>query len=248
MPEFVSVEVTGDGIATLRLDNAPLNLLTVSARAEFATAVKRLGTDPGVRAVILYGGDKVFSAGDDARELLDLDAAQAARFAASVQDLFDAVAQLPKPVVAAISGYAISSGAGLALCADWRIIGDNVKLAFGEVHQGGIPLGGTLARLMLLAGQSNVRDLVFSGRFVEPDEAKSLGLVDEVVAPDDVYTAAMTWAMRMRHAPTAAVGAVKRVLLTETVEDHEFSDLASTAERRRLLEAFLASGPVAARG
>lgn len=248
MSEFVSVEVTDDGIATLRLDNAPLNLLTVSARAELATAVKDVAGNPAVRAVVLYGGDKVFSAGDDARELQGLDADQAGRIAASVSDLFDSIAILPKPVVAAISGYAISSGLGLALCADHRIIGDNVKLAFGEVHQGGIPIGGTLGRAAAQIGSGATRELVFSGRFVEPDEAKTLRLVDEVVAPDDVYSAALAWARRMCGAPTAVVESVKRILAGADLEAHEFARLSVSADRAARLGTFLAHGPVALRG
>ncbi len=241
MPEFVSVEVR-DSIATIRLDNRPFNHLTVQIRSELLAAVRGVAADDAVRAVLLYGGDKVFSAGDDVREFLDLDAEQAHRIAQSVDELFTAIATLPKPVVAAVSGYAISSGLGLALCADWRIIGDNVKVALGEVHQGGLPIGRTVTRLSNLIGDSRTRELAFSGRFVEHEEAKSVGLVDEVVAPDDVYDSAITWAKRMADASAATVGAVKRVLAFGSSDTQEFADLASSDARTSRLRAFLDRG------
>lgn len=248
--EFVAVDVTGDGVATIRVDRAPLNLLSFAVRFELAAALESVASDPSVRSVILYGGDKVFSAGDDVRELRGLDAEQARRVANSVRELFTGIATLPKPVVAAISGYAIGSGLGLSLCADWRIIGDNVKLAFDEVFHGGIPLGGTLARSSELIGGSKTRELVFSGRFVEPDESKVLGLADEVVAPDEVYNAAMAWAKRMAQGPAAAIGSAKRVLTSTAAdtEDIEFAELCVSAERSALLEAFIERGPAASGG
>ena len=100
------------------------------------------------------------------------------------REAVDAVAAIPKPTVAAVTGYALGSGLTLALAADWRVSGDNVKFGATEILAGLVPAGGGPARLARAVGESKAKDLVFSGRFVDAEEALALGLVDEMVAPD----------------------------------------------------------------
>ena len=114
---------------------------------------------------------------------------------------------IPKPTVAAITGYALGGGLTLALAADWRVAGDNVKVGATEILAG-FPPGGT-ARLARTIGESKAKDLVFSGRFVDAKEALALGLIDQMVAPDAVYDAAVTWAERFVDYPTQVLAAAK---------------------------------------
>jgi enoyl-CoA hydratase len=129
-----------------------------------------------------------------------------------MQRTLGCLAVVPVPVVAAISCYALGSGLELALGADRRVIGDNVKLAMPQIRAGLIPRGGGTQRLRALIGPAAASDLMFTGRFVAAAEAQSLGLADEMVAPDEVFSAAMSWARQFRGSDRAALAAVKTAL------------------------------------
>jgi len=163
-----------------------------------------------------------------------------------------AVASIPKPTVAAITGYALGGGLEVALSADRRIVGDNAKLGVPEILLGIIPGGGGTQRLARLIGPAKAKDLVFSGRFVGADEALAIGLVDEVVAPDDVYTAARTWASQFvggaSRALAAAKAAIDEGLNTDLesglkIEQHLFAGLFATKDQTIGMESFIANGP-----
>ena len=159
--------------------------------------------------MILFGGHDIFSAGDDMPELRTL-TPQEAGVADRVRcEAIDAVAAIPKPTVAAITGYALGAGLTLALAADWRVSGDNVKFGATEILAGLVPGGGGMARLTRAAGASRAKELVFSGRFFGAEEASALGLIDEMVAPDNVYDAAAAWARRFLDGPAHALAAAK---------------------------------------
>jgi len=239
--EFVSVVVSDGsqdaGLAMLHLSRPPTNAMTRQVYREIVTAAAELGSRDDVAAVILFGGHEIFSAGDDMPELRTLTAAEAETAARVRQDAIDAVAAIPKPTVAAITGYALGAGLTLALAADWRVSGDNVKFGATEILAGLIPGGGGLERLTRVTGASKAKELVFSGRFFDAEEALTLGLIDEMVAPDDVYDAAAGFARRFldgpRHALAAAKAGINDVFAAESA-----GRLA--AERRRYAEVFAA--------
>ncbi|EHI13568.1 enoyl-CoA hydratase [Mycolicibacterium thermoresistibile] len=210
MREFVSIH-TGDeqpGVATLTWSRPPSNALTRQLYRELAAAAAEVGRHDGIAAVILFGGPEIFSAGDDAAELRTLAPRRVAAADRMCRAAFDALAAIPRPTVAAITGYALGSGLTLALTADWRVAGDNVKFGATDILAGRPPTGGGGARLATAIGASKAKDLVFSGRFVGAEEALSLGLIDEMVAPDDVYDAALAWARRLTgHAPPVLAAA-----------------------------------------
>jgi enoyl-CoA hydratase len=212
MTEFVSVHVAeGEhaGIATLLLSRPPTNALTRQVFRELAEAVADLGRRADVGAVIVFGGHEIFSAGEDMPELQTLSADEADVAARVCREAVDALAALPKPTVAAITGYALGAGLTLALAADWRISGDNAKFGATEILAGLVPAGGGTTRLARAIGASKAKDLVFSGRFVDAREALALGLVDELSAPDGVYDAAVTWASRFLDYPPEVLAAAK---------------------------------------
>jgi enoyl-CoA hydratase len=211
--EFVSVVVSDGsrdaGLAMLLLSRPPTNAMTRQVYREIVSAADELGRRDDVAAVILFGGHEIFSAGDDAPELETLSAGEAEAADRVRRAAVDAVVAIPKPTVAAITGYALGAGLALALAADWRVSGDNVKFGATEILTGLVPGDAAMARLARAAGASRAKELVFSGRFFGAEEALALGLIDEMVAPDDVYDAAAAWARRFLDGPAEALAAAK---------------------------------------
>ena len=213
MTEFVSVHLAAGEddarIATLLLSRPPTNALTRQVCREITEAAAELARRDDLTAVILFGGHEIFSAGEDRPELetLTADAAEAA--AQVYREAVDALAAVPRPMVAAITGYALGAGMTLALAADWRISGDNAKFGATQILAGRAPAGEAATRLSAAIGVSKAKDLVFSGRFVDAREAQQLGLVDELVAPDAVYDAALAWTRRFVDYPPEVLAAAK---------------------------------------
>ena len=251
MAEFVTLDVS-DGIGTIRLDRPPMNALNRQLQEEIRAAAREATVRSDVKSVIVYGGEKVFAAGADIKEMADLSYVQMSEIVGDLQSALGSVADIPKPTVAAITGYALGGGLELALGADRRIVGDNVKLGTPEILLGIIPGGGGTQRLARLIGPAKAKDLVFTGRFVGADEALSIGLVDEVVAPDDVYEAARRWAGQFTGAASRALAAAKAAidqgLDTDLdtglkIEQHVFAALFATKDRTIGLESFIENGP-----
>lgn len=244
MNEFVSVHVDADagepspGVATVVLSRPPTNALTRQAYREIAAAAVEAAERDEIAAVILFGGHELFSAGDDMTALQTLTAAEAETVVDVRDTAVAAIAAIPKPTVAAITGYALGSGLTMALAADWRVGGDNVKFGATEILAGLVPDGGGLTRLTRAAGASRAKELVYSGRFFDADEALHLGVIDDMVAPDDVYEAAAGWAGRFVAGPRHVLAAAKAGV------DDVF-DLPPAARlaagRRRYVEAFATS-------
>jgi len=212
--EFVSIRLSDDhpGIGTLLLSRPPTNALTRQVYREIAAAAAELHRRDDIVALIVFGGHEIFSAGDDVPELRTLDADEIAAAERVRREAVDALAAVPKPTVAAITGYALGGGLTLALAADWRVSGDNAKFGATEILAGMAPGGGGGARLARAVGASKAKDLVFSGRFVGAAEALELGLVDELVAPDHVYDAALAWASRFLDYPVQVLAAAKAAI------------------------------------
>jgi enoyl-CoA hydratase len=214
MNEFVSIHLGDEhpGIATMLVSRPPTNALTRQLYREIISAAGELTRRDDIRAVVVFGGHEIFSAGDDVPELRTLTADEA-DVAARVQcEAVDALAAVPKPTVAAITGYALGAGLTLALAADWRVSGDNVKFGATEILGGLVPGGGGPGRLAAAVGASKAKDMVFSGRFVGAQEALAVGLVNELVAPDHVWDAAVTWAERFAEYPSEILADAKAAI------------------------------------
>jgi enoyl-CoA hydratase len=209
--EFVRLDVEG-GIGTIRLDRPPLNALNRQMQEEIRTCATEAGDRADVRAVVVYGGEKVFAAGADVKEMAAMSYSDVAPVAHRVSACLGALADIPKPTVAAITGYAIGGGLEVALGCDRRIAGDNAKLGQPETLLGVIPGGGGTQRLARLVGAPRAKDLIYTGRFVDAADALAMGLVDDVVAPDEVYTAARSWAEQFAAGPAQALAAAKKAI------------------------------------
>jgi enoyl-CoA hydratase/carnithine racemase len=247
----VTLEVA-EGVGTLRLDRPPMNALDVDTQDRIKELAGEATRREDVRAVVIYGGEKVFAAGADIKEMRNMDHAAMVLRSRDLQDSFTAVARIPKPVVAAVTGYALGGGCELALCADYRIAADNAKLGQPEILLGLIPGAGGTQRLPRLVGPSKAKDLIFTGRMVKADEALAIGLVDRVVPAADVYTEAHAWAARLAQGPAIALRAAKEAIDTgvetdlETglaVERNWFAGLFATEDRERGMRSFVEEGP-----
>ncbi len=235
MREFVTVHVSEQqpGVGTVLLNREPINALTRQAYREIISAADEVAGRDDIATVVLFGGHDIFSAGDDMTELLTLDRAEAEAADRLRRSALDAVAAIGKPTVAAITGYALGAGLSLALCADWRVCGDNGKLGATEILAGLVPGGGGCGRLARAVGPWRAKELTFSGRFVGAKEALGLHLVDELVAPDHVFDAALVWANRFTDASPTALAAAKELI---------DGGLDTDAQRQRYGDVF-AAGP-----
>src|SRR3954447_3484198 len=163
--EFVRLEVEG-GVGTIRVDRPKMNALNVQVQEEIRAAATQAAERDDVRAVIVYGGERVFAAGADIKEMADMSYTDMVQRSGGLQSAFTAVARIPKPVVAAVTGYALGGGCELALCADIRVAGEGATFGQPEVLLGVIPGAGGTQRLSRLVGPSRAKDLIFTGRFV----------------------------------------------------------------------------------
>ncbi|WP_338895971.1 enoyl-CoA hydratase-related protein [Streptomyces sp. TG1A-60] len=247
----VHLEVA-EGVGTIRLDRPPMNALDIATQDGVKELAEEATRRDDVRAVVLYGGEKVFAAGADIKEMRAMDHAAMVARSRALQDSFSAVARIPKPVVAAVTGYALGGGCELALCADYRIAGENAKLGQPEILLGVIPGAGGTQRLARLIGPSKAKDLIFTGRMVKADEALALGLVDRVVPAEEVYTAAHAWAAGLAQGPAIALRAAKESIDAgletdlETglaIERNWFAGLFATEDRERGMRSFVEEGP-----
>jgi enoyl-CoA hydratase/carnithine racemase len=229
-----------------------MNALDVATQDRLKELAEEVARREDVRAVVLYGGEKVFAAGADIKEMQGMDHTAMVLRSRALQDSFTAVARIPKPVVAAVTGYALGGGCELALCADHRIAGENAKLGQPEILLGLIPGAGGTQRLARLIGPSRAKDLIFTGRQVKADEALALGLVDRVVPADRVYAEAHAWAAKLAQGPAIALRAAKEAVDTgletdiETglaVERNWFAGLFATEDRERGMRSFVEEGP-----
>ncbi len=197
---FVTVERRPDDVALIRLDRPKANALSAAVLAQLRAVATGLHEDPP-GAVVLWGGRRIFAAGADIVELGDSGAGSVgASFAAAL----DTLASVPRATIAAVNGYALGGGLELALACDFRVGADDSRFGLPEVLLGVIPGGGGTQRLPRLIGSSRAKELIFTGRQVRADEALSIGLVNRIVAPDDVLQTALTWAAELATGPVVA--------------------------------------------
>jgi enoyl-CoA hydratase/carnithine racemase len=206
--EFVRLE-TKDGIGTIRLERPPMNALNAQVQEELRAAAHEATSSSEIRAIIVYGGEKVFAAGADIKEMAAMGYAEMAARAPRLTSAFDAIARIPKPVVAAVTGYALGGGCELALACDWRIAAADAKLGQPEINLGVIPGAGGTQRLPRLVGPAKAKDIIMTGRFVDAGEALAIGLVDRVVPAGEVYEAAVALVQPFVNGPAQALRAAK---------------------------------------
>ncbi len=251
MGEFVTLE-TADGIGTIRLNRPPVNALNDQLISELADAARAAAGSDEVRAVIIYGGEKVFAAGADINDMAEAGYPAMAIRAGQLQETMGLIAGIGKPVVAAITGYALGGGLELALAADFRVAGEGARVGQPEILLGVIPGAGGTQRLPRLVGPARAKDIVFSGRMVKAAEAHAIGLVDRVVPDDSVYQAALDMVQRYAAGPALALRAAKQAIdhgldvdlaTGLEIERVQFAALFGTEDQRAGMRSFLENGP-----
>jgi enoyl-CoA hydratase/carnithine racemase len=211
MGELVRLEIS-DGIGTIRLDRPPMNALNIQLQEELRELAREVTEAAEVEAVIVYGGERVFAAGADIKEMARMGYAAMVARATALTGAFDAIARIPKPVVAAITGWALGGGCELALACDWRIAAADANLGQPEINLGVIPGAGGTQRLARLVGPAKAKDIIMTGRHVDAGEALAIGLVDRVVPAGEVYAAARAFAQQFVGGPALALRAAKQAV------------------------------------
>lgn len=252
MGEFVNLEVSDSGVGTIRLDRPKVNALNAQVAQEIDEARAQAKDDDNVRAVVLWGGPHVFAAGADIKEMEQRDAVSVYRYIGDFQDVFTRLEQLPKPTIAAINGYALGGGCELSLTCDFRICAADSNLGQPEILLGIIPGAGATQRLPRLIGVGRAKEIIYSGRFVKADEALAIGLVNEVVLPEDIYPRAVKLAERYARGPAVALMAAKQAIQNGMqvdmtngllIERQAFAALFSTEDQKIGMKSFVENGP-----
>ena len=251
MGDLVRLDTEG-AVAVIRLDRPPVNALNRAMHRQLAEVAAEIGHRPDLRAAVLYGGSRAFAAGADIKEMAGLTSDTITDFGRSMVVAFNAIAELPMPVVAAVTGYALGGGCELALTADLRVMGADARIGLPEITLGVIPGVGGTQRLSRLIGPSRAKELIFSGRALNGNQALDWGLVNRAVPDDQVFASAMEWATRLAAGPTAALAAAKCAVdrgldgsLADglALESRLFSGLFDTVDQAEGMRSFLAEGP-----
>ncbi len=251
MGEYVRLEVA-DGVGTIRLDRPKMNAISIQVQDELREAAAEATERDDVKAVVLYGGERVFAAGNDVKEMATMSHVDMVKRSGPLQAAVTAVARIPKPVVAAVTGYALGGGCELALAADVRFVADDAVLGQPEVLLGIIPGAGGTQRLSRLVGPSRAKEIIFTGRFVKAEEALAIGMVDRVVPAEQVHDEAVAWAKQFSAAASYAIRAAKecvdRGLETDLetgleIERQQFAALFATEDRATGMQSFVENGP-----
>lgn len=236
------------GVAILTLNRPErLNTLTIQLVASLREVVAEVRTHGRMRALLVTGGERCFSAGADISVLNDLSGStEVGNFSQELRDLFRDVAELPKPVVAAVSGPAVGGALEFVLVCDLCIAGESARFGLPEVNLDLIPGAGRAGRLVGLVGSRQAKELLLTGRTMQAKEARSMGLVSRVVPDSNVMTEALEVAQELSRKPPAATAAIKQVtriaeITDENVEEEQLQRLLETGSCRERLAKFLDS-------
>ena len=235
-------------VGVITLDRPPVNALSGELIGDLVAAVDRAAA-PEVRAVVITGSPR-FSAGADITEFKASmeDGSGAERVGIELERALDRVESLPKPVVAAVRGFALGGGLELAMACDLRVLADDATVGQPEVRLGVIPGAGGTQRLPRLVGVGRARDLVYTGRTISADLALAWGLADRVVPAERLSDEAMALADELAAGATAAIAIAKRVITTGfdlpledalALEAQGFTDAFGTEDAVEGVEAFL---------
>jgi methylglutaconyl-CoA hydratase len=210
------------GIVTLTLNRPTVrNALDLALARAIATTAQELAQDESLRLVVLRGTPPAFCAGADLTERSKMSPHERTAHTDAIAAAVEAIAELPVPTIAAISGACLAGGAELALACDLRFADTTARIGFPEVRRGIFPGAGGVLRLPQLVGRGRAADLLFSGRTLDAQEAFRIGLIDQLCEPGHLDTMLDHWITELRQAAPGAVRAVKaalqRALTTDAV-------------------------------
>ena len=210
-PEVLLLERPSSDIAVLKLNRPQVrNALNLEVRTRLADEITRLGADPQVRCIIVTGNEQAFAAGADIGEMAEAGPVEV--MARNVQKYWRAISEGPKPLIAAIEGFALGGGLELALCADIIVAGEGAKLGLPEVKVGILPGGGGTQKLARLIGSKRAMLLLMTGRMFGAAEALSMGVVSEVAPAGQALTRALEIAREIATMPPISVMQIKEIV------------------------------------
>jgi enoyl-CoA hydratase len=238
------IDVARDGaVAVVTIDRQDaLNALDVATLTELRDRLRELADDPEARAVVLTGaGERAFVAGADIKYMSGLDPAQAKDWGALGHETGRLLETMPKPTIAAVNGFALGGGCELALACDIRYASARAKLGQPEIDLGIVPGWGGTQRLARVCGIGVAKDLVFTGRTVDAEEALRIGLVNAVLDP--VLEHALEAAHALAAKSPVALALAKRLVNMSPGaldrEAEEFGDLFASEDAKEGLAAFV---------
>jgi enoyl-CoA hydratase/carnithine racemase len=199
-------------VAVVRINRPDArNALNMEVRRLIADHLAALTDDASVRCVILAGGEKAFAAGADIREMAEADPIEMMK--RNAFRLWQAIALCPKPMIAAVRGFALGGGCELAMHADIIVAGDSAKFGQPEIRIGIIPGGGGTQRLPRAVGKFKAMKMLLTGDIITAQEADAMGLVSEVVPDAEVEARALALAMQIAQLPPIAARQIKECVL-----------------------------------
>jgi enoyl-CoA hydratase/carnithine racemase len=245
---MLSCNIDG-AVATLLINHPPANTLTLELLAELSTVVDRLAKDGTVKAVVLTGTGRFFIAGADIRVLASIPSSREGEaIALQGQAILNRIEALEKPVIAAINGVCLGGGLELAMCCHIRLAAEGSRLGQPEINLGIMPGFGGTQRLPRIIGQSKAMELILTGDPISAQEAKALGLLSEVVPPEDLLRQAQGMARKISSKGQMALRASLLAIRTGVeldlrdglaLEARLFGGLCDTEDKREGLAAFL---------
>jgi enoyl-CoA hydratase/carnithine racemase len=249
--EFVTVTTDEQGVATVRIDRAPVNALSPQVFEELAEAARQCADDTRIGAVVVWGGPKVFAAGADIKQMQDTTFQEYYAAAGGLQESLGVLQRVPKVVIAAINGYALGGGLEVALACDFRYAAEDARLGQPEIMLGLIPGAGGTQRLPRLIGPARAKELVYGGAPVKAARALEIGLVERVHPAGEVYDRAVEDARRYAAGPFAlrfAKQAIDQGLDMDLasglrLESTLFAATFATEDRRIGVDSFIENGP-----
>lgn len=207
------VEIEGGPTSILRLNNPPLNLITVEVTRALDAALARLEEDPEVRAVVVTGaGDRAFCVGSDVKEFESLKGRVGEGKLLLEKAVYRRLARLPVPTIAAIGGDALGGGLELALCCDILVADENARLGLPEVRLGVMPGSGGTQRLPRLVGLARAKEMILTGEIYDAHQAEKMGLINRVAAAGTALEEALSIASTIAQRGPVAVREAKKVI------------------------------------
>ncbi len=248
-----------DGIAVITFNRPKaLNALNAALLAEFDAALDAVESDPAVRVLVLTGtGEKAFVAGADIKEINRLGPLGAKRFARRGADRITRLTRLPVPVIAAVNGFALGGGTEMALACDFIYAAQSARFGLPEINLGIIPGFGGTQRLPRLIGPARARELIYTGRMIDADEALELGIVNRVCADDQLMDTVQETARLIASKGRVALRAAKQAVNTGlnvdldsglALENDAFALCLASPDAREGTGAFLEKRPAAFNG
>lgn len=209
--EFKTIILSKENLTSILTLNRPkaMNALNAELIAEMDMALDIIAGDQETRVLIITGGDKVFAAGGDIKAMMESDPLGAKAYVTPIHQVFNKIASLPKPTIAAICGYALGGGVELAAACDFRIAGDNASFGFPEINLGIFPAAGGSQRMPRLIGLAKTKELMFTGDIIDASKALDIGLLNQVVPGEEVLEEAKKLAGKLGSKGPLALSYVK---------------------------------------